>query len=192
MPQRSHIAQVEIACSAGANWIQYRCLSKTDDELIAEITQVASICDDWGATLIITNHYHLVHQVDVQGVHIENPDADFTAIREAIGDDKTLGASATNLAALLKIQSPGVVDYCTYGPFAYTDNRPAVLPVGYGGYRQLEKTAVDIPVIAAGGIQLQDVQQLLKTGIYGIAVSSAINFAIDPAGMVKEFYRSLY
>ena len=77
---RSHLKQAIIACEAGANWIQYRCLTKTDDELIDEIHQIAAICDDWGATLILTNHYHLLDKVDAQGVHIEDLDADFVAI----------------------------------------------------------------------------------------------------------------
>ncbi|QEC76662.1 thiamine phosphate synthase [Mucilaginibacter ginsenosidivorax] len=193
MPQRSHIQQVEIACNAGANWIQYRCNTKPENELIAEIDQIAAICDDWGATLIITNHYQLLDKVDAQGVHIEDEAADFSAIREAINDDKTLGASATNLAGLLKTQDSGIVDYCVLGPFAHTETRPNNFPLlGYDGYRQLEKAPVEIPVIATGGIQLQDVELLLKTGIYGIAVSSAINRSVDPGGMVKEFYRKVY
>lgn len=193
LPDRTHIEQVEIACSAGANWVQYRCLSKSDDELTDEINHIAAICDDWGATLIIANHYHLIHKVDVQGVHIEDLDADLVAISDFIGEDKTLGASATNLPALVKVRDSGVVDYCGYGPFAYTDTKPNDFPLlGYNGYRELEKAALDIPVIAVGGIQLQDVEQLLKTGIYGIAVSSAINLSADPAGMVKAFYRSMY
>ncbi|MDN3582336.1 thiamine phosphate synthase [Mucilaginibacter flavus] len=193
LPDRTHIEQVETACSAGANWVQYRCLTKPDDELIAEISQIAGICDDWGATLIVTNHYHLIHKVDVQGVHIEDLDADFAAIRNFIGEDKTLGVSATNLTGLLKLQNTGVVDYCGYGPFAHTDTKPNDFPLlGFNGYRELEKAPIDIPVIAVGGIQLKDVEQLLKTGIYGIAVSSAINLSPSPASMVKEFYRSMY
>lgn len=193
MPLRSHKQQVEIACSAGANWIQYRCFTKTDDELIAEINEVASICDDWGATLILTNHYHLLDKVDAQGVYIETHVANFGAIRQAIGEDKTLGASAVNLAGVLKIQHEGIADYCVLGPFAHTETMPNNFPLlGYDGYRQLEKKPIEIPVIATGGIQLQDVELLLKTGIYGIAVSSAINRSFDPAGMVKEFYKKIY
>lgn len=193
MPHRSHIEQAEIGCNAGANWIQYRCMTKSDDELVAEINQIASICDDWGATLIITNHYHLLDKVDAQGVHIEDSDADLSTIRQVIGEDKTLGASATNLAGLLKTQHSGVVDYCVFGPFAHTETRPNNSPLlGYDGYRQLEKVSIEIPVIATGGIQLQDVELLLKTDIYGIAVSSAINRSVDPARMVKEFYRKVY
>ncbi len=71
LPNRSHLEQVNIACGAGANWIQYRCLTKPDNELMDEINKIATVCDDWGATLIITNHYHLLNKVDAQGVHIE-------------------------------------------------------------------------------------------------------------------------
>ncbi len=194
LPNRSHVEQVSIACGAGANWIQYRCLTKPDDELINEIDEVAAICDDWGATLILTNHYHLLDRVDAQGVHIEDFDADFEAIRVSIGDDKTLGASATNINRLLHVQSTGVVDYCGYGPFAHTDTKPNNEPLlGFEGYRELQKhPEIEIPVIAVGGIQLADVEPLLATGIYGIAVSAAVNLAIDPARAFKDFYQKIY
>lgn len=193
LPNRSHIEQAEIACQAGANWLQYRCLSKTDEELITEINQIAEICDEWGTTLILTNHYHLLDKVDAQGVHIEDFDADWKAIREQIGEDKTMGASATNIEALLKVQASGVVDYCGYGPFAHTDTKPNNKPLlGFEGYRQLQKQPIEIPVIAVGGIQLNDVEHLIETGVYGIAVSAAVNLAANPGKAVKEFYRKMY
>ena len=193
LPHRSHADQAHIACGAGANWIQYRCLTKTDEELIDEIDEIAAICDDWGATLIITNHYHLVGMVDVQGVHIEDFDADLAAIREEIGDDKTLGTSATNIEGLLRVQATGVVDYCGYGPFAHTNTKPNDKPLlGFEGYRALRNQPIEIPVIAVGGIQLADVEPLLDTGIYGIAVSAAINMAENPATVLREFYRKIY
>ena len=193
LPNRSHAEQAEIACSAGANWLQYRCLTKTDEELIAEINPIAEICDEWGATLILTNHYHLLDKVDAQGVHIEDFDADFAAIRQIIGEDKTMGGSATYVEALLKVQATGMVDYCGYGPFAHTDTKPNNKPLlGFEGYRELQKHNIEIPVIAVGGVQLSDVKHLMDTGIYGIAVSAAVNKAIDPAQAVKEFYRGVY
>ncbi|SDS06975.1 thiamine-phosphate diphosphorylase [Mucilaginibacter mallensis] len=193
LPHRTHVEQAEIACAAGANWLQYRCLTKTDDELIEEINQIADICDEWGITLIITNHYHLLDQVDAQGVHIEDFDADFKAIREVIGEDKTLGGSATHIDALLRVQATGVVDYCGYGPFAHTDTKPNNSPLlGFDGYRQLQKHNIEIPAIAVGGIQLTDVEHLLETGIYGIAVSAAVNKAVDPGRALKEFYKKVY
>lgn len=189
----SHVNQAKTACEAGANWIQYRCMTKDDEGLIEEIDKIAQICDDWGATLIITNHYHLLKDVDAQGVHIEDFDADLKEIRRKIGDDKTLGASATNIERLLTLQETGVVDYCGYGPFAHTNTKPNNKPLlGFYGYRELKKHPVEIPVIAVGGIMLSDVDALLETGVYGIAVSAAVNLSVDPAGAVKEFYRKIY
>jgi thiamine-phosphate pyrophosphorylase len=193
LPNRTHIEQAQIACEAGANWLQYRCLTKNDDELIDEINQIACICDDWGATLILTNHYHLLDKVDAQGVHIEDFEADFVAIRNQIGEDKTLGASATNIARLLATQATGIVDYCGYGPFAHTNTKPNDKPLlGFEGYRQLQQHQINIPVIAVGGIQLADVEALLETGIYGIAVSAAVNLSTDPGQTIKEIYRKTY
>jgi len=194
LPNCSHIEQAKTACEAGANWLQYRCLTKADDELIDEISQVAAICDDWGATLILTNHYHLLDKVDAQGVHIEDFDADLSAIRADIGDDKTLGASATNIPRLLKVQQTNVVDYCGYGPFAHTDTKPNNKPLlGFGGYRELQKhPEIELPVIAVGGIKLTDVEPLFETGVFGIAVSAAVNLAVDPSRSLKAFYRKIY
>ncbi|WP_295675655.1 thiamine phosphate synthase [uncultured Mucilaginibacter sp.] len=194
LPDRSHVKQVIMACGAGANWIQYRCLTKPDDELIDEIGEIAEICDEWGATLILTNHYHLLERVDAQGVHIEDFDADFKAVRKVIGDDKTLGASATNIKRLKHVQATGVVDYCGYGPFAHTETKPnneALL--GFEGYRELQQhPEIEIPVIAVGGIQITDAAKLIATGVYGIAVSAAVNLSIDPVAALKEIYQKIY
>jgi len=194
LPHRSHAEQVNIACGAGANWIQYRCLTKTDEELIEELNEIAATCDEWGATLILTNRYHLLDKVDAQGVHVEDFDADFEAIRQHIGDEKTLGASATNIQRLTRVQQSGVVDYCGYGPFAHTDTKPNNSPLlGFVGYSELQKhPEIDVPVIAVGGIQLADIDLLLETGVYGIAVSAAVNLAVDPGRVLKEIYRKIY
>jgi thiamine-phosphate pyrophosphorylase len=193
LPHRSHVEQAETACQAGINWIQYRCLSKTDEEMLPEIHHIAAICDDWGATLILTNHYHLLDKVDAQGVHIEDFDADLAAIREVITDEKTLGASATNIEELLRRQKEGYADYVGYGPFAHTDTKPNDFPLlGYHGYRELEKYPLTIPVIAVSGIQLNDVEHLMYTGIAGIAVCAAVNQSVEPSAILKAFYQTLY
>jgi len=194
LPNRSHLEQARIACEAGANWIQYRCLTKPDVELVDEINLIAAVCDDWGTTLILTNHYHLLDKVDAQGVHIEDFDANLADVRAIIGEEKTLGASATNIERLRAVQNTGVVDYCGYGPFAHTDTKPNKKPLlGFQGYRELQKHHdIELPVIAVGGIQLTDVASLMETGVYGIAVSAAVNLAVNPAEALKALYRTIY
>lgn len=197
LPDRTHADQVRSACEAGANWIQYRCLSKSDEQMIEEIDELAAICDDWGTTLILTDHYHLLHLVDAQGVHLEDMNADFKAVRNEIGDDKTLGASANSFEDILRIISSGVVDYVGCGPFSTTLTKPnnhALL--GVEGYAkivsEMKMEGIDIPVLAVGGVSLADVNELLTTGVYGIAVCSAVNKSENPKLAVKDFYRKLH
>ena len=197
LPHRTHIEQTEIACKAGANWIQYRCFSKDDEDLIQEINQVASICDDWGATLILTDHYHLLDQVDAQGVHIEDMHANFATIRAIISDEKTLGASANTLTDIQRIDASGVVDYAGCGPFSVTKTKPNDYPLlGIEGYKKIADNIVELginlPLIAVGGINLEDTEALLNTGIYGIAVSAAVNSSDSPEKMIREFYKKIY
>ena len=195
LPERSHVQQVQLACEAGARFIQYRCLTKEDRELITEINTIAEICDDWGTTLIITNHYHLLPQLDVQGVHIESITANFERIRQEIGEGKTLGVSASSLADILRL-AEGPVDYISYGPFSITQTKPNNYPlVSLENYRlvasQLKACKINVPVLAVGGVQLTDVEALLSTGIYGVAVSAAVNTAEDPSNAISEFRKLL-
>lgn len=197
LPSRSHVEQARMACEAGANWIQYRCLSKRDQELIVEIHEIAAICDDWGATLILTNHVHLLDQVDAQGVHIEDMNADFKMIRSQIGQDKTLGGSANSFEDICRMDESGEVDYIGCGPFALTLTKPNDYPLlGFDGYQQIAQklldAAIEIPVLAVGGIAIDDVESLLNTGIHGLAVSAAINRAADPATALRNFYKMIY
>lgn len=197
LPDRSHIEQTEIACQAGANWIQYRCFSKEEEELIGELHQVAAICDDWGATLILTNHYHLLDKIDAQGVHLENMEADFISIRNIIGDDKTLGASANSITDIQRIAGSGVADYIGCGPFGRTETKPNDYPVlGFKGYdiivQEMNKRHLDIPLLAVGGVTINDIEDLLSAGVYGVAVSAAVNHAPDPGSALKDLYRKIY
>lgn len=197
LPHRSHAEQAEIACKAGANWIQYRCFTKNDTGLIAELHHVASICDDWGATLILTDHYHLLDKVDAQGVHLEDMNADFKSIRDIISDEKTLGASANSIEDIQRIHGSGAVDYIGCGPFSVTKTKPNDYPlIGVEGYRvlinKMSDLGIDLPLLAVGGINSEDIEPLLGTGIYGIAVSAAVNLASDPGLALKDIYKKIH
>lgn len=190
--QLSHIEQVQIACEAGAKWIQYRCLTKNDEELLEDIQVIAEVCDDWGATLIVTDHVHLNGKADIQGFHIEDMDADFVALRELLGEAVTIGGSANTVENLIRIAAQGA-DYAGCGPFSVTTTKPNNAPLlGLEGYKNvvtvLKEKQINMPVLAVGGITLADVGALMETGIFGIAASAAINQAED----MKEAYLDFY
>ena len=190
--QHTHIEQAQIACEAGAKWIQYRCLTKTDDELLEDINVIAEICDDWGATLIVTDHIHLNGKADIQGFHIENMDADFKQLREELGEAITIGGSSNTVEGLLRIAAEGA-DYAGFGPFKVTTTKPNNAPLlGIEGYTKamnvLKQQNIDLPVLAVGGVTLDDIDDLMKTGIFGIAASSAINQAENMREAYLDFY----
>ena len=196
LPNLSHTEQVQMACEGGANWIQYRCFSKSDDEMLEELHPIASICDDWGATLIVTDHVHLVPLADIQGVHIEDIDADITLVRNQLGDAKTIGVSAINLDQIKKHIANGA-DYIGCGPFAHTDTKPNDFPLwGFDGYKKtveaLKYEGYTLPIIAVGGIKSEDVAALMDTGVDGIAVSAAINLSDNIVEAYSEIHRLVY
>lgn len=157
-----------------------------------EIHHVAAICDDWGATLILTDHYHLLDRVDAHGVHIEDLNADLNFIRDQITEEKTFGTSATSFADIRRIAASGAVDYIGCGPFSVTLTKPNDFSLlGIEGYRdivaKMNENDIHIPILAVGGVNIDDVNSLMATGIYGIAVSAAVNMAEDPAEAIREF-----
>lgn len=197
LDNRSHVEQVQIACEAGCKWVQYRCFSKNDAELLKDLHEIASICDDWGATLIVTDHVHLLDKADIQGVHIEDMEADFQLIRQKIGTEKTLGASANTFEDIQRISASNAVDYIGCGPFSLTDTKPNEYSLlGVTGYKsntdKMENAGIQIPVLAVGGVRIEDVDAVMKTGVYGIAISAAVNKAENPAAAFKEIYKKVY
>lgn len=192
IPQHSHIEQAQIACSAGAKWIQYRCLTKTDEQLLEDIHAIAEICDDWGATLIVTDHVHLNGKADIQGFHIEDMDADFSQLREQLGEAVTIGGSANTIENLVRIAGEGA-DYAGFGPFYTTITKPNDYPLlGVEGYQKamsiLKEQDVNLPILAVGGVTKNDIDPLMAAGIFGIAVSAAVNQAEDMYQAYLDFY----
>ena len=195
IPALTHVEQAQIACGAGAKWIQYRCLTKDDAALLEDISQIAEICDDWGATLIVTDHVHLNGKADIQGFHMEDMDADFIKLREELGEAITIGGSSNTLEGLLRLAAEGV-DYAGFGPFSVTTTKPnqaALLGVsGYADAMQiLRDRQITLPVLAVGGVQLEDIEDLMATGVFGIAASAAINQAPDMEEAYIAFYNRI-
>lgn len=195
IPNFTHLDQAQKACEAGAKWIQYRSLGKTDDALLADINAIAAVCDDWGTTLIVTDHIHLNGKADIQGFHIEDLNADFIALRKKVGDDITLGGSANTIENIIRMANEGA-DYIGFGPFSTSETKPNAYPIlGLEGYKnaakKLKELNLNLPILAVGGIKIYDVEALMQTGIYGIAVSGAINFADDLNEAYNDFYNAV-
>ena len=192
LPDISHQELAEIACKNGIRWIQLRVKNKPFEDWLQIAKDVKQICNHFQTTLIINDHAEIAKAVDADGVHVGKNDVTVLAARKIVGESKIIGATANSLEDILAHQKNGV-HYIGLGPYKFTKTKEKLNPIlGLEGYSIIQQSNnSSIPIIAIGGIQLEDVQPLMSTGIHGVAVSSVINLADDKAKVISSFLELL-
>ena len=114
------------------------------------------------------------------------------AARSIVGSGKIIGGTANTLHHVIK-RHEEQCDYIGLGPFRFTATKEKLSPVlGLGGYvdimSQLQSRHITIPVFAIGGIQQDDIEPILKTGVYGVALSGLISYHPNK----KELFSQLH
>jgi thiamine-phosphate pyrophosphorylase len=187
----THSQLAEEVCMAGIDWVQLRVkkLGFIDWKEIAEDTQ--KITRKYKAKLIINDNVRIAKEIDADGVHLGKEDMLPKAARNLLGADKIIGGTANTFIDIEKLAEAGV-DYIGLGPFRFTETKEKLSPIlGLQGYKDIlaecKKRGINIPVIAIGGIKKEDLKELFTTGIYGVAVSSAINNELNKEESVKLF-----
>lgn len=171
----AHLENIQRACISGVDWVQLR-LKNIDEELLLSTAKKAKeITDRFQTRLIINDHYKIAVTIKAEGVHLGKNDACPLQVRKQLASWQIIGGTANTLQDCeLLIEKK--VDYIGLGPFQFTNTKQNLSPVlGAVGYLTiLEELKTNIPIIAIGGITLNDVSKLTPTGIHGIAVSGAI------------------
>lgn len=139
------------------------------------LTEVKPICQQYGALLVINDHVELALQAGADGVHLGKDDMSPSKARDILGKNSLIGATAHTLADIFRLQKMEI-DYLGVGPYRPTNTKRQLSPVlGIEGYREImESRNIVLPVIAVGGITINDISGLMQTGIHGIAVSSNV------------------
>jgi len=189
------IQQAKDACEAGIRWIQLRLKNVSDIILLQTALEIKAICVAYNAVFIVNDHVHIALAVDADGVHLGKEDSTPHDARILLGPDKIIGGTSntiTDIEELAKAQ----VDYIGLGPYRFTATKEKLSPVlGTDGYVNIlltmKQQTISIPVIAIGGIQNEDVEELMQTGIYGVAVSSAITHSMNKSDTIQSFYSAL-
>ncbi len=171
-------SQVQSYCAGGGNWVQLRLKNTPDDEIKKIAQSCMNICFEYNATFIINDHVHIAAALYADGVHLGKSDMSPLEAREILGDDKIIGATANTLEDVIRL-SKEKVDYIGLGPYRFTTTKDNLSPViGLDGYKKIINTCkqenINLPIIGIGGIQEEDILSLFDTGLYGIAVSSAL------------------
>ncbi|MHC9088194.1 thiamine phosphate synthase [Tenacibaculum sp. IMCC1] len=170
-----HIENVQRACASGAEWVQLR-LKNLDPKTILETAQKArEITSHFQTRLIINDYYKVAKEIKADGVHLGKTDTCPLKAKEYLGDLYIVGGTANTLEDC-KMLLEKKVDYIGLGPYQFTETKKNLSPVlGTTGYQMLlEELKTTTPIIAIGGITIEDVSEVINTGVYGVAVSGAI------------------
>jgi len=188
----THPQLAELACIGGADWIQLRVKNKSNDDWLKIALETKSICEKYGATLIINDNIQIAKEISADGVHLGKEDMSPKEARKILGANFIIGGSSNTIDDVKGLMAHRV-DYIGIGPFRFTTTREKLNPIlGMEGIQKIAKEfGSKIPMIAIGGIKIEDIGSLMQTGIHGIAISSGINMAEDKSEMTKQFVLSL-
>lgn len=176
--------QVEKALQGGATFLQLREKSLDDDIFLAEAKEIQKLCKKYQVPFVINDNVDIALPIDADGVHVGQSDMEALDVRKRLGPDKIIGVSAQNVQQALLAQKHGA-DYLGVGAVFPTGSKDDAEDVSFETLKAICQ-AVDIPVIAIGGITKENVSELKGSGICGIAVISAIFAQKDIKAATKE------
>ncbi|PPL00651.1 thiamine phosphate synthase [Parapedobacter indicus] len=187
--------QVEDVCCGGCRWIQLRMKHADTEERLATAQAIYPLVDRYRAKLIINDDAYVAKAVNAHGVHIGAEDMHPSDARHLLGPDKIIGCTANTLDDVLRL-SQYDIDYIGLGPFRFTPTKEKLSPVlGHEGIHRIIAAArthgIRIPIIAIGGIAIGDIDRLMGTGIYGVAVSKAIHGTMDKVAACRAITAQL-
>ena len=165
---------------------------KGADEALMESTAliVQRMCREYGATFIIDDNVLLAKRIGADGVHLGKGDMPIARARKILGDRAIIGCTINQFEDIAPCLC-GAPDYFGCGPFRYTTTKQNLAPVlGIDGYREIiskmRESNINIPLVAIGGITKDDIPELLRCGVNGIALSGSIINAEEPVQEMLE------
>lgn len=165
-------SQVEKALKGGATFLQLREKTVSDEEIVKQAKELKPLCEKYNVPLIINDSVEIALKTGADGVHVGQSDMEVRQAREKLGPDKIIGVSAHNVEEALEAERNGA-DYLGVGAVFVTDTKGDAKAIDHQIVRDI-CNAVNIPVVAIGGISETNVMQLKGTGINGVAVISAL------------------
>ena len=168
--------QVEEALKGGATFIQLREKELDDEAFLAEAIEIQALCRKYNVPFVINDNVEIARKINADGVHVGQSDMEAGNVREILGKNKILGVSAQTVAQAILAEHRGA-DYLGVGAVFHTGSKSDAEDVSHETLKRI-CAAVNIPVVAIGGIGKHNVLELKGSGICGIAVISAI-FAAD-------------
>ena len=182
---------IEEAIKGGTTIVQLREKTASTKEFYDLALRVKEITSRYGVPLLINDRIDIALAIDSEGVHIGQDDMPADIAREIIGEDKILGVSASTVEEAKKAENDSA-DYIGSGAVFPTATKDDADSVSKEELKEIVDS-IDIPVVAIGGITVENASSLKDSGIAGFSVVSAIMSAEDPkeaSKKLKEIYFS--
>lgn len=186
----SYLDSIRLALDGGCKWVQLRMKDAPTEDFLQMGPEVRRLCDRYQATFIVDDHVELAKEIGADGVHLGKMDMPIQEARQILGTEMIIGGTA-NTFEDVKRHYEASANYIGCGPFRFTTTKKGLAPIlGLEGYRsiiqQMNDAGIHLPVVAIGGITIEDIPAILHTGIQGIALSGTVLNATDPVATMRE------
>ncbi len=187
--------EVQMVLEGGCKWIQLRIKDISDEEFRQTALEIIPRCKENEAFLVFDDRVELAMEMGVHGVHLGKNDMNPLQARETMGAEAIIGVTANTADDILRLKGWDV-DYVGLGPFRYTTTKKNLSPLlGPDGYREVvnkvREADIPLPIVAIGGITLEDIPEIMATGVNGVAVSGSIINAPEPVKYTRQLIETL-
>lgn len=178
------------ALAGGADMVQLRDKQADDDSLLRSLSELRPLCDEYGALLWLNDRPDLALAGGADGVHVGQDDLPVAEVRAQVGPDLLIGLS-THSPAQFDAGLQSAADQLSVGPVWETPTKEGRPAAGLGYVRYAAANGAGVPWFAIGGIDLDNVRDVLAAGAERIVVVRAIRDAPDPAAAAAAFKAAL-
>ena len=174
--KQSLYEQVEAALKGGVTCVQLREKELDDETFLEEAVEIAALCKKYEVPFFINDNVDIAVKCKADGIHVGQEDMMAAQVRQKVGEDMMIGVSVHTVEEALEAVKNGA-DCLGVGAMFSTSTKTNIEVLSKEVLKDI-CAAVDIPVVAIGGITKSNISQLVGTGIAGVALVSAI-FAVD-------------
>lgn len=181
----------EVVCASldgGVTCLQLREKQLDDAAFLQEAVELQAVCRARGVPFIVNDNVDIALKMNADGVHVGQSDMEAGNVRAKLGPDKIIGVSAQTVEQAVLAEKRGA-DYLGVGAVFPTGSKADADDVSYDTLKAICR-AVSIPVVAIGGISMDNISRLSGSGICGVAVISAIYAARDIRAAAQTLRRA--
>ena len=186
--KQSLCEQVEAALKGGVTCVQLREKELNEEEFLNEAMEISALCKRYGVPFFINDNVEIAIKCQADGIHVGQEDMEAAQVRQRVGNDMIIGVSVHSVEEALEAVKNGA-DCLGVGAMFSTSTKTDVDVLPKETLHDI-CMAVDIPVVAIGGISKNNMLQLAGTGVCGVALVSAI-FAADDIKNECQLLRKL-